>query len=97
MAPLDKIETSMANEADISLFMEHAVKWVRSQRRTKRLRLLGPSDISPTMRRRLGHFVAISRQPSGLFIGAPEDSGSKNIGFHGGLSPDEMSLPLIVL
>jgi len=58
------------------------------------LGLLGPEKLSPTARQRLGTYVGISFHPATFFIlpgGKPE-----NIGAHGGLCPEEMSVPLVI-
>jgi hypothetical protein len=62
----------------------------------ERLRLLGPGDLSPAMRARMGTFVGIAQEPACLCFGSPEESGSENNGIHGGLSPAEMMVPLII-
>ncbi|MEK7692620.1 MAG: alkaline phosphatase family protein [Chloroflexota bacterium] len=56
------------------------------------LRLLGPDALSPETRRRLGDFMAVSAT-SDAILHRPD---SPMIGFHGGLLPDEMRIPLIV-
>jgi len=62
----------------------------------EQLRLLGPENLSPTMKCRLGTFVGIALQPAKFYI-RPCDGSEANIGVHGGLSPDEMSVPLITV
>ncbi|MGB2820328.1 MAG: alkaline phosphatase family protein [Phycisphaerae bacterium] len=61
----------------------------------ERLRLLGPGKLSEAMRRRLGTFVGISQEPAKFYI-RPADPGAANIGVHGGLSSDEMHVPLVL-
>ncbi|HUS93217.1 MAG TPA: alkaline phosphatase family protein [Phycisphaerae bacterium] len=61
----------------------------------ERLRLTGPHLLSPVMRRRLGTFVGISPAPAKLYV-LPADPGAGNLGVHGGLSNDEMHVPLIL-
>jgi hypothetical protein len=73
-------------EAFILLSLEHV----------ERMRLLGPSALSPLMKERMGHFVAIAQKPACLCVGPPEESGFDNNGIHGGLSPGEMIVPLII-
>ena len=62
----------------------------------ERLRLLGPGELSPIMKERMGHFVAIAQKPACICVGSPDESGSDNNGIHGGLSPAEMLVPLII-
>jgi len=62
----------------------------------ERLRLLGPADLCHAMRARMGTFVGIAQEPACLCFGPREESGSENNGIHGGLSPPEMIVPLII-
>jgi hypothetical protein len=62
----------------------------------ERLRLLGPGALSPIMKERMGDFLALAQEPACLCVGPPEESGSTNRGIHGGLSPAEMLVPLII-
>jgi hypothetical protein len=62
----------------------------------ERLQLLGPNRLSEETRRRLGDYVAVSdaaNESSALYHRLDTDT---MIGFHGGLHPDEMRIPLIV-
>jgi hypothetical protein len=59
------------------------------------LDLLGPGPLSETMRLRLGTFVGIARRPAKFYI-EPCDGHTEYMGVHGGLSPAEMSIPLVV-
>lgn len=75
------------------------------------LRLWGPDPLSPLARERVGSFIALSDGPDVLLYdaspaGHPGHLGSdapKNhafanvLGFHAGLTPDEMRIPLIVI
>jgi hypothetical protein len=60
------------------------------------LGLLGPTALSRTMKARLGTFVGIPAEPAAICAGPPEKSGFLNVGFHGGLTPAEMFICLIV-
>ena len=60
------------------------------------LELLGPGLIEDTARRRLGTHLAISRGASAFTYRAKPDS-MKFIGYHSGLTPDEMLVPLIIV
>ncbi|KPL00080.1 MAG: hypothetical protein AMK75_05920, partial [Planctomycetes bacterium SM23_65] len=59
------------------------------------LALLGPDPLSSAMTRRLGTFVGIAPDPTVLAI-APCRGAAKHIGIHGGLTPAEMRIPLIL-
>ena len=60
------------------------------------LELLGPGRIEDVTRRRLGTHLAISRGPDAFTYRSKSDS-MKFIGYHSGLTPDEMLVPLIVV
>jgi hypothetical protein len=57
------------------------------------LRLFGPDAMSTETKRRLGDYVAIALEPRTLGL-RPE---RPMVGFHGGLMPDEVRVPLVVL
>jgi hypothetical protein len=63
------------------------------------LELLGPGELAPLTRSRIGDFCAISTG-AGVFAYAPEGTGEPDmagvVSFHSGLTPDEMKVPLIV-
>lgn len=56
------------------------------------LRLFGPGMLSGAARRHLGDFVAVSRPAEAIVYKADVPM----LGFHGGLAPDEMRIPLIL-
>ena len=59
------------------------------------LSLFGPAIFSPVTRARVGDFVAIPAGRGAItYAGEPSVHALK--GMHGGLMPDEMSVPLIV-
>lgn len=57
------------------------------------LRLLGPDPLAPETRRRLGDFMAVSATADAIGYKKPDDV---MLGFHGGLLPEEMRIPLII-
>jgi hypothetical protein len=59
------------------------------------MRLLGPTPLSPETHRRLGDFMAIPRARDVLLY-EPKPELRKMIGFHGGMTADEMRTPLIL-
>ncbi len=60
------------------------------------LRLFGKAPLSTETRRRLGDFVAVARGLDAI-VYEPSDELRAMRGFHGGLHPDEMRIPLIVI
>ena len=60
------------------------------------LELLGPGRFGEAARRRLGTHLAISRGPD-VFLYQSQSDSMKFIGYHSGLTPDEMLVPLIVV
>ena len=60
------------------------------------LELLGPGRFGEAARRRLGTHLAISRG-SDVFLYQSRSDSMKFIGYHSGLTPDEMLVPLIVV
>ncbi len=62
------------------------------------LRLYGPTPLTPVARRRLGDYVAVSKGTPTLHHIPKEwkDEHPPSIGHHGGLSPDEMLVPLLI-
>lgn len=63
------------------------------------LRLLGPTPLSDATRRRVGDYIAITDRAELLFYGPPAYHSEllTTRGYHGGLLPDEMRVPLIVV
>jgi hypothetical protein len=59
------------------------------------LRLLGPVPLSAETRSRLGDYIALSSQGEAL-VYAPEKAIAAMKGYHGGLAPAEVRVPLIV-
>lgn len=61
-----------------------------------RLRLLGPEYPSEWTRMRMGSFLALAPQATVFYIESGKEEGAGNRAFHGGLTPAEMEIPLIV-
>ena len=59
------------------------------------LRLFGAGPLSHETRRRLGDYIAIPRGPHAILY-EPKKQLRALKGFHGGLTPDEMRIPLIL-
>ncbi len=60
------------------------------------LRLMGPAPLSAETHRRLGDFMAIPRGRDVLLY-EPKDTLRAMVGFHGGLTREEMRVPLILM
>ena len=62
------------------------------------LQLLGPGPVSPVTRRRIGNYLALSTGASAIYFQYPRTSerGPRKVADHGGLTSDEMIVPLIV-
>jgi N-acetylglutamate synthase-like GNAT family acetyltransferase len=63
----------------------------------ERMRLLGPGELTPVTKRRLGTFMGIAPQPAKLYVRPCDRCNPQNIGVHGGLSAAEMDIPLILV
>lgn len=61
----------------------------------EQLRLFGPVSLTDTARRRLGTYIGICLEPAKFYV-KPLSASASHIGVHGGLSPAEMRIPLIV-
>ena len=69
-----------------------------SQAEAEELRLFGPQPLSDFARRRFGDYVGIALAPFNLAYYVSADSTSlRHIGVHGGMCPDEVRIPLVVL
>ncbi|OGO53286.1 MAG: hypothetical protein A2148_09185 [Chloroflexi bacterium RBG_16_68_14] len=62
------------------------------------LGLLGPAPLADATRRRVGDFVALTDRPEILLYGPPvyHREAAAQRGYHGGLAPAEMRIPLVV-
>ncbi|MBW1722436.1 MAG: alkaline phosphatase family protein [Deltaproteobacteria bacterium] len=67
-----------------------------SPEETESLGLFGPEGISALMNRRLGTFIGIALGPAALCSWPPVKNGYYNEGIHGGLTPEEMLVPLVL-
>lgn len=59
-------------------------------------RLLGPEPPTPAVRERLGDFTSISRRGAGFTWRAPDNRADAHRSTHGGLSMDEMMVPVLL-
>ncbi|MDP6380954.1 MAG: alkaline phosphatase family protein [Phycisphaerae bacterium] len=62
----------------------------------ERLKLFGPGALSPVMRQRLGTFIGIASQPAAVYLRLDDYQDKVHVGMHGGLTPAEMRVPLIL-
>jgi hypothetical protein len=60
------------------------------------MRLFGPEPLWPETKSRLGDYIGIADGASILEYVPPGDEPRNFVGFHGGLSPDEMRVPLFL-
>lgn len=60
------------------------------------MKLLGPGALSPVMRGRLGTFVGVAPYSAQLFVRHAAGGTPDFVGVHGGLTLDEMKIPLIL-
>lgn len=60
------------------------------------LRLFGPGRLSPAARTRLGTFIGIALSSSAVRYFSPGKERFRHLGYHGGLSAEEMRVPLVV-
>ena len=65
---------------------------------TEEMRLFGPEPLSDQARRRFGDYVGVTLESLSVgYYKSADSMGLRNIGIHGGMSPDEVRIPLIVL
>ena len=71
---------------------------VLSQGEAEDLRLFGPEPLSDFARRRFGDYVGITLAPFTFAHYASTDATSlRHVGVHGGMCPDEVRVPLVVM
>ena len=64
----------------------------------ERMELLGPGKIAPAARRRFGDFIAFPTKAATLAFHPPgKPPGELYLAVHGGLSPQEMKVPLCIV
>lgn len=69
-----------------------------SQGEADALRLFGPEPLSPLARQRFGDYVGIALAPFTLaYYRSAESKALHHVGVHGGMSPAEVRIPLLVL
>ena len=86
-------------DAFAGLFRE---RWGRdwalvSRAEAEALRLFGPGPLSELAAERIGDFIAISAGRDVIVYGEPGNSLVSLNGFHAGMLPDEMSIPLLLI
>jgi hypothetical protein len=67
-----------------------------TSREVEDLQLLGPQKWSPVTRQRMGDFLGIAAKPVQILAATNHDVPHWLAGIHGGLTPDEMYVPLIL-
>ena len=71
---------------------------VLSRDEAEAARLFGPEPLSDHARRRFGDYVGVTLEPLSVgYYASVDSSGLRHVGIHGGMSPDEVRIPLIVL
>ena len=71
---------------------------VLSQGEAEELRLFGPHPLSEFARHRFGDYVGIAIAPFDLaYFASADATGLRHVGVHGGMCPDEVRVPLILL
>jgi hypothetical protein len=60
-------------------------------------RVFGPCPLTDTMRRRLGTFMGFAETPAKFYINPSPKSHPEYMGVHGGMSRNEVEIPLIVV
>jgi hypothetical protein len=64
----------------------------------ERMELLGPGKIAPAVRRRFGDFIAFPHRAATVAFHPPgKPPGELYLAVHGGLSPQEMKVPLFIV
>ena len=86
-------------DAFAGLFRE---RWGRdwallSRAEAEALQLFGPGPLSELAAERIGDFIAISAGRDVLVYGEPGNPVVSLNGFHAGMLPDEMSIPLLLI
>ena len=63
------------------------------------LELMGPGPVSPVTKRRIGNYLALSTGAPAIYYNYPQtgEDVPPKVANHGGLTPDEMMVPLIVV
>jgi hypothetical protein len=69
-----------------------------SQGEADELRLFGPEPLNEFARRRFGDYVGIALAPFTLaHFPSPDSTSLRHVGVHGGMCPDEVRVPIVVL
>lgn len=110
---LDELHTPPHGEARVPMFCVRAgrgeafagtfrERWGRnwallSRADAQEMALFGPEPLSELAAERIGDYIAISAGPEVMIYGEPGNSTASLRGFHAGLLPEEMSIPLLLL
>ena len=71
--------------------------YLLSNQEVETLQLLGPGAITFETQKRIGDFLAIARDKHVLRYLRPDETPSVKVGFHAGLSGDEMNIPVFLI
>ena len=63
----------------------------------ERLELLGPAPLTTVTRARVGDLVGIAQRPTALYYRQRGVTITPHLGVHAGLTPGEMTVPLVVV
>ena len=110
---LDELHTPPHGEARVPMFCVRAgraaafaaafrerwgANWaLLSRADAQEMALFGPEPLSELAAERIGDYIAISANPEVMIYGEPGNSTASLRGFHAGLLPEEMSIPLLLL
>ena len=71
--------------------------YLLSKKEVEKLQLLGPGTITLETQKRIGDFMAIAKENHVLSYLRPKGTPPNMVGFHAGLSDDEMNIPVFLI